>query len=94
MLVGDNCDFPGDNVMHAQSVPMKSECSELCERNLNCTAYLVIGSETFWCVLKKGVIKLEDAREFNGTSQCGINRSLYLRIICIRNGLKILLTSF
>jgi hypothetical protein len=77
-VVGDNCDFPGKNVIDALSlnVTMRTDCAVICGRNSDCTAYLLIGTGPYWCVIKKGDFKLENAQKFHGTSECGIMRSL------------------
>jgi len=55
---------------------MELECAELCFQNPTCTAYLSIGTGPYWCLFKKGDFTLKNAKNFNGTSQCGIIRSL------------------
>jgi hypothetical protein len=62
--------------MDALATKMAWECADLCYKNLTCTAYLSIGTGPYWCLFKKGDFKLEDVQQFNGTSQCGIIRSL------------------
>ena len=71
-LTAVNCDFPGDNVIGSKSVWSESGCVQFCEDNDDCTAYLLIGNQTYWCVIKSGSLELKNASKFDGTSKCAL----------------------
>ncbi len=71
-LTADNCDFPGDNVKDAKQVWSEFGCVQFCEENDDCTAYLLIGNQTYWCVIKNASLELNSVAKFNGTSKCAL----------------------